>query len=110
DRCAPHRSRPQPATTGQACGHDGISHLPAGRCRLRRPFAGDVAPDRRSPKPTGGDSLRLCRETIEDSVRGMAMNEADRIRRERRRLRSEYKELYDEVSRILYHHDPIRIN
>ncbi len=38
------------------------------------------------------------------------MNEADRIRRERRRLRSEYKELYDEVSRILYHHDPIRIN
>ena len=37
------------------------------------------------------------------------MNEADRIRRERRRLRSEYKELYDEVSRILYHPDPIRI-
>lgn len=38
------------------------------------------------------------------------MNEIERIEENRRRLRAEYKALYDAVSELLFRHDPIGIN
>lgn len=38
------------------------------------------------------------------------MNEIEKIEENRRRLRAEYKALYDAVSEILFRHDPIGIN